>query len=299
MIYDVRHVTTYTYASPVTFAQCTLRMLPDSGPGQTVAGAHLTIEPQPSAMSYHRSFFGTRVVVAQIDDAHSTLRIEARSTVDVRRDDAVGLFSPAWESVRDEAFASRSLGNASPAHFLYPSHRVALWPSITAYAAESFGSGRQTVEAASQLMSRIRREFRYDPDATQVSTPLIQAFEARHGVCQDYAHIMIAGLRGLGLAAAYVSGYIRTIPPQGQPRLEGSDASHAWVAVWCGHEHGWIAFDPTNDTIVGDDHIVLGWGRDYSDVAPLGGVLQGAGDQDVEVAVDVVPLPHAPPQHGA
>ena len=291
MIYDVRHVTTYTYASPVTFAQCTLRMLPDSGPGQIVSGARLIIDPQPSTTSYHRSFFGTRVVVAQIDEAHSTLRIEARSTVDVQRPVVAGLAGPAWETVRDAVFACRTLTPASPAHFLYPSHRVSLWPEVTAYAAGCFTPARSIMEAVMALTSRIRREFRYDPDATQVSTPLIQAFEARHGVCQDFAHVMIAGLRGLGLAAAYVSGYIRTIPPEGQPRMEGSDASHAWVTVWCGPNLGWIGYDPTNDMVVGNDHIVLGWGCDYSDVAPLGGVLQGAGEQEVDVAVDVVPLP--------
>lgn len=291
MIYDVRHITTYSYGSPVTFAQCSLRMLPGPGDGQRVLSAGLAIEPRPAVAVEHRSFFGLRVVIAQIDQKHTTLRIEARSRVEVQRGvmptDRTG---PAWESIQQQAFASRSLDPASPAHFIYPSHKVALWPDVTAYVGRSFGPGQAIIPAARDLIGRIRREFRYDPDATRVSTPLIEAFAGRHGVCQDYAHVMIAGLRGLGIPAAYVSGYIRTVTAAGQPRLEGSDASHAWVAVWCGPDDGWIGFDPTNDLVVADEHIVLGWGRDYGDVAPLGGILQGASDQDVDVAVDVIPI---------
>ncbi len=290
MIYDVRHVTTYTYGTPVTFAQCTLRMLPTNDAGQTVLSSALTIDPAPAQATEHTSFFGTRVVVAQIDHPHTTLRIEARSAVEVRRPiiaaDATG---EPWETVKARTFASRSLAATSPAHFIYASHRVALWPQVTTYAGASFSPGRPVITAARELTARIRSDFRYDPDATRVSTPLVEAFEARHGVCQDYAHVMIAGLRGLGLPAAYISGYIRTVVPEGRERLEGSDASHAWVAIWCGERDGWIGFDPTNDMVVNDDHVVLGWGRDYGDVAPLGGILQGAGEQEVDVAVDVIP----------
>jgi transglutaminase-like putative cysteine protease len=145
-------------------------------------------------------------------------------------------------------------------------------------------------EAACELMGRVRRDFRYDPEATEVSTPIREAFAQRHGVCQDFAHIMIAGLRGLGLPAAYVSGYLRTIPPPGQPRLEGADATHAWVMIWCGPETGWIGLDPTNDLIVGDDHIITATGRDYADVSPLDGVLVGPGSQKLDVKVDVIPV---------
>lgn len=289
MIYDVRHVTTYTYGSPVTFAQCTLRMLPSTGAGQTVSGARLTVDPAPSSQFEHVSFFGVRTVLAQIAEPHMTLRIEARSTVDVHRATIdPSRAGPGWEEVKAAGFASRSLGPDAPAHFIYASHRARLWPAVTAYVGESFGPGRPILTAARELIGRIQHDFRYDPDATRVSTPLIEAFERRHGVCQDYAHIMIAGLRGLGLPAAYISGYIRTVVPAGKPRLEGSDASHAWVGLWCGQQDGWIGFDPTNDMIAQDDHVVLGWGRDYGDVAPLGGVLQGAGEQKVDVAVDVI-----------
>src|SRR5690606_39171507 len=159
---------------------------------------------------------------------------------------------------------------------------------ITAYARQSFTPGRPIVEAAAELMTRMRDEFVYDPEATTVSTPAVEAFEARHGVCQDFAHIMIAGLRGLGLPAAYVSGYLRTIPPPRQPRLAGADATHAWVDLWCG-ERGWIGFDPTNAVFAENDHIVLAIGRDYSDVAPIDGVILAPGVQTLKVEVDVIP----------
>lgn len=291
MIYDVRHVTTYTYGSPVTFAQCTLRMLPTDGYGQTVLTRDLSIAPRPGAMTDHVSFFGETVFLAQIDTPHEELRIEARSRVDVhrRRLEPSHRGQP-WEEVREQAFAIQSLAPRSPAHFLFPTGRTPLWPVVTRYVRESFPARRPVVEGARELIGRIRRDFRYDPDATRVSTPLIEAFEARHGVCQDYAHIMIAGLRGLGLPAAYVSGYIRTVPLDGKAKLQGSDASHAWVALWCGPQDGWLGFDPTNNIVENDDHVVLGWGRDYTEVAPLGGVLQGTREQKVDVAVDVIPV---------
>ncbi len=142
-------------------------------------------------------------------------------------------------------------------------------------------------------MRRIRDEFTYDPEATTVSTPVLDAFTARHGVCQDFAQVMISGLKGLGLPAAYVSGYLRTIPPPGKPRLEGADATHAWVSLWCGEAAGWVGFDPTNDLLVQNDHIVLAVGRDYSDVAPIDGIILAPGDQTLKVEVDVIPQAEA------
>jgi transglutaminase-like putative cysteine protease len=159
---------------------------------------------------------------------------------------------------------------------------------VSAYAAESFASGAGILAGAVDLMHRIRTGFRYDPKATVISTPLNEVFEKRHGVCQDFAHVMIAGLRGLGLPAAYVSGYLRTIPAAGQPRLQGADATHAWVSLWCGAELGWIDFDPTNDLLVANDHIVLAVGRDFSDVSPVDGIIVGSPKQKLGVAVDVL-----------
>jgi transglutaminase-like putative cysteine protease len=164
---------------------------------------------------------------------------------------------------------------------------VALVPDVTDYARSSFPSGRSALGGAFDLMQRIRRDFRFDSKATSVRTPLQEAFALRAGVCQDFAHIMIAGLRGLGIPSAYVSGYLRTIPPAGQPRLRGADASHAWVSVWCGD--GWIGLDPTNGIVMCDDHIVVARGRDYTDVSPIDGIVSSSGAQKLKVEVDVVP----------
>jgi transglutaminase-like putative cysteine protease len=196
--------------------------------------------------------------------------------------------SPAWEQVRDLAFAAASLGPSSPVGYVFASALVPVLAPLTAYAAPSFPQGGGILSGAADLMYRIRRDFKYDPKATVISTPLKEVFEKRHGVCQDFAHVMIAGLRGLGLPAAYVSGYLRTIPPAGQPRLQGADASHAWVSVWCGAELGWIGFDPTNDLVVGNDHIILAVGRDFSDVSPVDGIIVGSRKQKLTVAVDVL-----------
>jgi transglutaminase-like putative cysteine protease len=219
------------------------------------------------------------------------LRIAALAQVDVERPQlpAPGL-TPAWESVRREAAAAHTLDRNSPVHRLYPSRRVPLYAPATDYARESFPPGRPILEGAVDLMTRIKADFAYDPTATAVSTPLAEAFTKRGGVCQDFAHIMIAGLRGLGLPAGYVSGYIRTIPPPGQKRLEGADSSHAWVSVWCGLEFGWLDLDPTNAIMVGDDHIVIATGRDYADVSPIDGVFTGSGNHKLTVSVDVVPV---------
>jgi transglutaminase-like putative cysteine protease len=223
-----------------------------------------------------------------IETPHRTLRVDSRSRVSVSRQ-APGRSapSPAWQSVRDAAFAATSLGPDSPIGYVFPSSLVPVLAPVTHYAAASFRPEGGVLAGAVDLMHRIRTEFKYDPKATVISTPLTEVFEKRHGVCQDFAHVMIAGLRGLGLPAAYVSGYLRTIPPPGKPRLQGADATHAWVSLWCG-EMGWIGFDPTNDILVENDHIVLAVGRDFSDVSPVDGIIVGSRKQKLSVAVDVL-----------
>lgn len=289
MIYDIRHVTTYDYESPVSFARCTLRLEPQSGRGQDLISHVTDIRPRPSERSSRRDFFGTLTENVVIEAAHSNLRIDSRSRVSVARQppprDAE---SPSWEDVRDVAFEATSLGPSSPVGYVFGSPLVPLLPPVSAYAAASFQPGAGILAGAVDLMHRIRTEFRYDPKATVISTPLREVFDNRHGVCQDFAHVMIAGLRGLGLPAAYVSGYLRTIPPAGQPRLQGADATHAWVSLWCGAELGWVDFDPTNDLLVASDHIVLAVGRDFSDVSPVDGIIVGSPKQKLGVAVDVV-----------
>jgi transglutaminase-like putative cysteine protease len=290
VIYDIRHLTIYEYGSRVTFSHCALRLLPRDGPGQKVLESSLHIDPAPKEIDERSCFFGNRVTSMTIETPHRRLTVEASSSVEVERaapPDAAS--TPVWEEVRDAAYASQSLACLSPAHFLHPSRYVPRFPPAREYAQNFFAPGRPVLEAAVDLLKHMRRDFVYDPTSTVVSTPLSQAFEQRSGVCQDFAHIMIAGLRGLGLPAAYVSGYIRTIPLGGAPDLEGADAMHAWAALWCGEEAGWIGLDPTNALLVGNDHIVLAQGRDYADISPVAGIISGAGEQDIDVKVDVVP----------
>jgi transglutaminase-like putative cysteine protease len=291
VIYDIRHVTTYSYESPVSFARCSLRLVPSRGDGQEVLSHSVDIKPRPAARATRVDFFGTQTESVLIETAHRVLRIDSRSRVVVSREApgrATG--SPAWERVRETAFASTSLGATAPIGYVFASPLVPIQGDVTGYAAASFPEGRGILAGAVDLMHRIRTDFKYDPKATVISTPLGEVFEKRHGVCQDFAHVMIAGLRGLGLPAAYVSGYLRTYPPAGKPRLQGADASHAWVSVWCGEAMGWIGFDPTNDLLIANDHIELAVGRDFSDVSPVDGVIVGLRKQKLAVAVDVVPV---------
>ncbi len=289
MIYDIRHLTSYSYESSVSFARCSLRLEPRSGDGQQLISHTVEIRPRPADRTVRRDFFGTHTESILIETAHRSLRIDSRSRVSVsRRALARNAPSPSWETVRDVAFEAASLGPASPVGYVFASSLVPVLAPVTAYAASSFPPGGGIVTGAVDLMHRIRHDFRYDPKATVISTPLREVFEKRHGVCQDFAHVMIAGLRGLGLPAAYVSGYLRTIPPPGQPRLQGADATHAWVSVWCGADIGWIGFDPTNNLLVENDHIILAIGRDFSDVSPVDGIIVGSRKQKLNVAVDVL-----------
>lgn len=299
MIYTLRHLTTYRYARTVRFARCNLRLRPRDGDGQRVLESAVHVTPEPTRRLERRDFFGVDTLTLTLDEPHREFSVEAVSQVTIQRPvpppPEAGL---AWERVREAALALPSLGPDGPAHFQFPSHRVPLVPEVTDYARTSFSPGRSAYGAAVELMHRIRDDFRFDAKATTVSTPLAEAFTLRAGVCQDFAHVMIAGLRGLGLPAAYVSGYLRTRPPPGRPRLRGADASHAWVALWCGADHGageeigeggWIGLDPTNACVVRDDHIVVARGRDYGDVAPIDGIVASAGAQKLTVEVDVIP----------
>lgn len=290
MIYGLRHRTTYSYGDSVSFARCVLRLTPRSSVSQTVLDSSIKVSPRPSLRQERTGPFGAEMVTVMVDKPHDTLVIDARSRIDVHTPPPPeASASLPWEVVRGRAFENRELGYDGPAAYLYPTNRTPMVPRITEYARESLSPGRPIVAGVSELMTRVYKDFRYDPGATEVSTPVWQAFDARHGVCQDFAQIMITGLRGLGVPTAYVSGYLRTIPPEGQPRLEGADATHAWISVWCGEDTGWIGFDPTNDILAADDHIVLATGRDYADVAPIDGVILATGAQTLKVEVDVVP----------
>ncbi len=292
MLYDIRQTTTYSYGAPVRAARQVLRMTPmDRGVHQSVIAHMLETRPQPSEEERALDFFGNAIRYVTFEAPHERLDITMRARIEVR---PVVLpdpqATPIIDHLRAEALDTFDLGPTSPVHGLFPTRAVPLDPAITEWTAESCAADRPVLEAAMDVMTRIHDGFAYKPGATDVRTLPSQAFAARKGVCQDFAHVMIAGLRGLGLPARYVSGYLRTVPPPGQPRLAGADATHAWVEVWCGAEAGWIGLDPTNAIATGEDHIILAIGRDYADVAPVDGVVVASGDHRLSVGVDVIPV---------
>ncbi len=291
MIYDVRQTTACVYASPVAQAHHVLRLTPINRSGQRVQVAALQITPEPQHRREGQDFFGNRLTWIDIEEPHRTLTVKLTARVGV---DAVveppPETTPAWEVVREEAFATSDIGPMSPAHFLFPSRMISLDPEISDYTRESFATGRPILDASIELMNRLKSDMTYEIGATTVTTTPPMSFALRRGVCQDFAHIMISGLRGIGLPAAYVSGYLRTAPRSGATRLQGADAMHAWVLVWCGSEAGWIGLDPTNAILASDEHIVLALGRDYTDVAPIDGVIVGSGGQRIDVGVSVTPV---------
>ncbi len=291
MIYDVRQTTTCVYASPAANARHVLRLMPINREHQRVHVAALQIGPEPQHRREAEDFFGNRLTRIDVDAPHKTLTVKLTARVTVDAAVAPAPFAtPAWETVRDKAFATRDIGPLSPAHFLFPSRMVSLDPEIRDYTRLSFGGGRPVLDAAIELMNRLKADMTYEIGATTVTTTPPMSFALRRGVCQDFAHIMISGLRGIGLPAVYVSGYLRSAPRTDATRLQGADAMHAWVLVWCGSEAGWIGLDPTNAIRASDEHVVLAIGRDYTDVAPMDGVIFGSGGQRIDVAVSVTPV---------
>jgi transglutaminase-like putative cysteine protease len=290
MIYDVRQTTSYAYASKVAYAHHVLRLTPIDRASQRVQAAALDVVPAPVNRREGRDFFGNRLTWIDLAEPHDcmVIKVAARIVVEGPRAPAPDA-TPAWEAVRDEVSAATDLGATAPAHFLFASRQVSLDPEIRDYARESFSTERPILAGALDLMRRIKADFTYEVGATTVSTTPPMSFALRRGVCQDFAHIMISGLRGLGLPAAYVSGYLRT-GNAAAPGLQGADAMHAWVWVWCGEAAGWLGLDPTNAVLAGEDHVVVAVGRDYSDVAPIDGVVFASGGQKLDVAVSVTPV---------
>jgi transglutaminase-like putative cysteine protease len=294
--YDIRHVTVYDYKFTTPFARCILRLMPIDRLGQRVVDAKLTFDPTPDKREEGMDSLGNHMTRIAFHLPHRQLRIGSTARVQVScvaLQEAEIKGSPAWETLADQVLAERRLDGKAPVNFLFASRYVPLLNPVMGFAVASLPPGRPIVAAALDLALRIRREFTYDPTATTISTPLTEVFERKRGVCQDFAHLMISGLRSLGVPAAYVSGYLRTVPPPGQPRLEGADAMHAWVAVWCGRVLGWVGVDPTNGIMANNSHIVVAIGRDYSDVSPIDGFVVTSGEQTMRVAVDVIEIPHA------
>ena len=291
MRYAIKHITRFDYARAVAFARCNLRLRPIFWSGQEVEDYALTVEPGGRTAPARAEAGLANVVRLVVEAPVRTLTITSSATISVNR--PIPIPSPSDPSIAEvaaRARASRDMSPASPAAYLFPSPLIPLDPEIAAWCASDLDPGRGILEAAFALAHRIQDVFDFDATATLVDTPPREAFDQKRGVCQDFAQIMISGLRAAGLSAAYASGYLRTLPPPGQPRLVGADATHAWVLVWCGPALGWVGVDPTNGIWMANDHIVLAIGRDYADIAPVDGVVLGSGAQKMEVSVDVAPI---------
>ncbi len=295
----VVHETRYRYASPVTLSRQLLHLTPRPLPSQQVIAHRIAVQPAPAESIAGHDYFGNPTSQAVITAPHRALSVLAESTVELRsRAVAQDLGGIGWEIARDALGTLGSTALLDAARFCFESPHVPLGTAIHAYAADVFAARRALLPALVDLTARIHEEFEFDAAATDIATPLTEVLEHRHGVCQDFAHLMIGCLRSRGLAARYVSGYILTMPPPGQPRLVGSDASHAWVSVYCPGDDPaageWIDFDPTNNCGIDRDHVTLGWGRDFSDMTPARGVTLGGGPQQLAVQVTVSPDEGAP-----
>lgn len=290
MTYKILHQTTYSYGNGVTISHHAARLKPRALELQECEDFSLSLRPKPAVEKLRMDFFGNEIHFFSIQELHQQLHITADSRVTVRPRRELNLASsPPWETVVDMFTEPVLPENVPPYQFVFDSHLIQVTPALADYARPSFPAGRPTMEGARDLCRRIHADFKFNPKATTVATPLAEVMEKHHGVCQDFAHVGIACLRAIGLAARYVSGYIRTVPPEGKRRLVGADASHAWLSVFC-PVLGWVDLDPTNDQIPSQDHITVAFGRDFADVSPVAGVLTGGGAHDVKVAVDVKPL---------
>ncbi|MDB5542067.1 MAG: transglutaminase [Devosia sp.] len=289
MLYDVRLDLHYQYKASVHGDRHLVRVAPISIPNvQRVIASSLSFEPRPEQETTFADYFGNLVTTIAYSGRHDHLDVRLTARVQVEEaTDPVDL-SPTLGGLKEEIAALWSVAPDSPQHFLGASPRILLDPEITAYARNCVDRTQSVRAAALDLCLKIHGDFGYDKDATKVDTGPVEAFALKRGVCQDFAHVMIAGLRGVGIPAGYVSGFLRTIPPKGKPRLAGADAMHAWVRVWCGQHAGWLEFDPTNAMLAGPDHITIGHGRDYSDISPIVGVLRTSGGHTAKQSVDVV-----------
>lgn len=292
MQYHITHATTYAYAEPVSLCQNVAHLAPRACHRQRAEPPVLTITPEPAVLEDRVDFFGNPVCYFTVQEPHRELTVHVEHRVAVTPDDPPP-HTPPWETVRDRLPHDRAPVWLDAYQFAFDSRYVAADRRYADYARGSFAPGRPALDAARDLMRRVHSDFVYDPRATTLATPVAEVFERRRGVCQDFAHLMLAALRSLGLAARYVSGYLSTLPPPGKSRVVGADATHAWVSLFCG-DAGWVDLDPTNDAVPADRHVLLAWGRDYEDVSPLKGVILGGGAHTVAVAVDVSPAadPH-------
>ena len=290
-LYRIRHSTVYEYEKPVVLGHSMACVLPRDLRAQKLVNGSVLVEPKGGFTSQHVDYFGNRVVYVSVSNPHRRFALTADSTIDVTTTTPYK-DSPAWETARD-VFDVNSTDTTEKQGALHgvseyrlPSPMVPLLDGPAEYARPSFTPERPALEALSDFMARIHTDFKYDSKATDVGTPISKVMALRSGVCQDFAHLFISGARSLGLATRYVSGYLETKPPPRRPKLRGADASHAWVGVWI-PDLGWCDFDPTNNRIPDEQYVTLAWGRDFSDVSPLKGVIFGGGGHTVKVSVDV------------
>lgn len=287
--YTINHVTAYTYTEPVSLCQNVAHLAIRPYDRQCVENAVLAIEPEPAVIEERVDYFGNPVHYFTVQEPHRELAVEASHEVTVTPRTTIDPDgTPPWETVRDRLARDREAAWLDAYQFAFGSRFATADDRYAAFAAPSFRAGRPILDAALHLLHRIHAGFVYDPKATTVTTPVAEVFANRRGVCQDFAHFLLACFRSLGLAARYASGYLATVPPPGQARLLGADAGHAWVSLYCG-DSGWVDLDPTNDLVTDDRHVLVAWGRDYEDVCPLKGVILGGGKHAVRVAVDVIP----------
>lgn len=286
--YRIEHKTLYHYDSPVSVAQQLVRLQPRSLPWQRSLSFNLQCTPEPHSTLLEYDYFGNSIRSLGFVGAHTELELLTTSQIEVYDRPWVNALmsdSPSWESVRSSLAGNEE---AQVSEFRFPTTLVPHFLPAVEFARESFTSRRPLLEACFDLMMRLHATFEYAPGQTDSDSTVAEVWKTRKGVCQDFAQIMICALRGLGLAARYVSGYLRTEPPPGQPRLVGSDASHAWVAVWC-PRWGWVEFDPTNKQLANTDYIIIAWGRDFTDISPVRGVISGSSGHELKVEVTVWP----------
>jgi transglutaminase-like putative cysteine protease len=292
MRYAITHGTTMEYAAPVRLAKFKLRLRPAPWPGQTVSDYALSVDPAPTTFGEGEGAYHVAESRFSVRDPVQRLRVESRFTVsrEPLSPELTTARGPELAALRERTLALPDMSALAPASYIFASPIAAPEREIGRWASQFLNESMPVMEAGRTLMRAIHEAFVFDAGATYPDTPPAEAFRQRRGVCQDFTHVMIIAARAHGIPAAYVSGYLRTLPPPGQPRLVGADAMHAWVNLWCGEELGWVGFDPTNDTLADTDHVFIGMGRDYSDVAPLDGTFRGSGQQRMFFSVDVAPL---------
>ncbi|WP_299663837.1 transglutaminase family protein [uncultured Psychromonas sp.] len=291
MKYKIKHSTTYQYADYVSICQNQARLTPKTDRGQICHHSRIDISPPPSYLQQFTDYFNNNVTVFEVATQHKTLKVTMTSEVELLTDAKANIngFDMLWIKVRDLLESANTMELLRASEFVLPSQLTPLEKGIKEYTQVSFAPDVNLIEGCKDLMARIFHEFYYDPGFTTISTPLSVVFAQKRGVCQDFAHFALACLRSVGLAGRYISGYIETMPPEGEEKLEGADATHAWFAVYLPN-FGWVDFDPTNNVVPTDQHITLAVGRDFSDVTPLKGVVFGGGSQLLDVAVDMIRL---------